>query len=446
MYSTFSLNYELNKIVYTAFKRTIVKSSTLNYFLCSFQFTACFRRVLAGKRVAPQWVKRTLACERVEDCQFECGEEKRFICEGFNYKLDPTGRGQGICELIDVPLSRLTDVFTSHRHRDENLLRHPDYDYYERDRNACRPTPCKECGSRQPFRPTTSVIGHYQPTTYRPPLDHFSPVPVDRPSYGPYRPPRPPSDSRPSYLDRPSFGSKPPSYDRPNFDYDSYKVHYHSRPEPVRPSYGSEVDRYDRPKPTYHSISSSTSSGGYYPSDNRPSLPPPRPIYHRPSNIPTTLYIESAVFTADDNYRPPSPPPHSPPVTRPSYGSSNHFYLDRPDKYRPFTPYEINNNDSQYPSHHSSSSYGGSYYNRQEEHRWGGGGSSYGGRDDNRRDGPSFNYFELGNRGSPRPYEDNFVWNYPGSGYGSDHSSGSKDSSYYGTSWTRRPGQDGEII
>lgn len=49
-------------------------------------FSACYRRMLAGKRVARGYVKRALSCERVEDCQQECAEEKRFVCEGFNYR------------------------------------------------------------------------------------------------------------------------------------------------------------------------------------------------------------------------------------------------------------------------------------------------------------------------------------------------------------------------
>lgn len=69
-------------------------------------------------------MRRTLKCERVEDCQLECGLEKRFLCEGFNYRLDPSGHG--ICELIDVPLAEM-DIYSSSSRRDENLIFHPDY-------------------------------------------------------------------------------------------------------------------------------------------------------------------------------------------------------------------------------------------------------------------------------------------------------------------------------
>lgn len=174
--------------------------------------TACFRRALAGKRVSPHWVRRTLTCERVEDCQTECSLERRFLCEGFNYRLDPTGQGQGICELIDVPLSEM-DLYSSPSRRDEVLLYHPDYDYYERDRNACRPSLCKDC---KPYIPRPEPPTKYfpepppssyssddrdhgphsggkpylpagpdytQPTTYRPPIDNYKPYSDSRPPY-----------------------------------------------------------------------------------------------------------------------------------------------------------------------------------------------------------------------------------------------------------------------
>ncbi|CAH1984710.1 unnamed protein product [Acanthoscelides obtectus] len=97
---------------------------------------ACFRRVLAAKRVSRAFVKKAITCETVEECQRECASEKRFVCEGFNYRLDPTGRGKGDCELLDCPLSQL-DL-----RRD--ILPDPNYDYYERDRNAV------ECERRRP--------------------------------------------------------------------------------------------------------------------------------------------------------------------------------------------------------------------------------------------------------------------------------------------------------
>ncbi|XP_060517083.1 uncharacterized protein LOC132696335 [Cylas formicarius] len=98
---------------------------------------ACFRRTLAGKRVVRGLVRKYMTCETAEQCQRECAEEKRFTCEGFNYRLDPTGRGKGDCEILDLPLSRI-DVI-------HEVIVDPDYDYYSRDRNAaianCRQRP-----------------------------------------------------------------------------------------------------------------------------------------------------------------------------------------------------------------------------------------------------------------------------------------------------------------
>lgn len=61
----------------------------------------------------------------------------------FTFRLDPTGRGKGECELLSVPLSHLDigrDVYPDN-----------DYDYYERDRNAasvnCKQLPSGGYGS-----------------------------------------------------------------------------------------------------------------------------------------------------------------------------------------------------------------------------------------------------------------------------------------------------------
>lgn len=102
-----------------------------------------------------------MICERVSDCQRECADERRFRCEGFNYRLDPTGRGQGDCELIEAPLAQI-DLYGN---GGSNVATHPDYDYYERDRSASpscyQPPSCIDCGSR---RPTTTI----KPADYRP--------------------------------------------------------------------------------------------------------------------------------------------------------------------------------------------------------------------------------------------------------------------------------------
>lgn len=75
--------------------------------------------------------------------------------------MDPSGRGQGDCELLDLPLSQLD--FQSDIHS------HPDYDYYERDRNA---TP--DCKQRLPGRYIPSGGSSYIP---RPSGNRYTPRP-----------------------------------------------------------------------------------------------------------------------------------------------------------------------------------------------------------------------------------------------------------------------------
>lgn len=187
--------------------------------------TACFRRALAGKRVSPHWVRRTLTCERVEDCQTECSLERRFVCEGFNYRLDPTGQGQGICELIDVPLSEM-DLYSSASRRDEVLLYHPDYDYYERDRNACRPSLCKDC---KPYIPRPEPPTKYFP---EPPPSSYSSGNEDREHAGgkPYLPTGPDYTQPTTY--RPIDNYKPYSDSRPPYDAGSSDHHSSDRFKP----------------------------------------------------------------------------------------------------------------------------------------------------------------------------------------------------------------------
>lgn len=64
------------------------------------------------------------------------------------FRLDPTGRGKGDCELLDLPLSQL-DI-------GRDLYPDPDYDYYERDRNAasanCKQWPSRGGGYYPPYR------------------------------------------------------------------------------------------------------------------------------------------------------------------------------------------------------------------------------------------------------------------------------------------------------
>lgn len=213
-----------------------------NSFFFRLCGVACFRRALAGKRVAPQWVRRTLTCERVEDCQTECALEKRFLCEGFNYRLDPSGQGQGICELIDVPLAEM-DIYSSPSRRDENLIFHPDYDYYERDRNACRPSFCKDCGSGslggKPYLPRPDS---HPPTKYypEPPPSVYS---DDGDRHSDDRDHTPHSGGKP-YLPTPPDYNTPPTTYRP---IDNFKPFSDSRPSHNRDGDYHSSDRFQPP-------------------------------------------------------------------------------------------------------------------------------------------------------------------------------------------------------
>lgn len=435
-------------------------------------FTACFRRALAGKRVASQWVRRTLACERVEDCQVECSRERRFPCEGFNYRLDSTGHGQGICELIDVSLAEM-DIYSSPNRRDETLLYHPDYDYYERDRNACRPSLCKDCseiggGAEKPYLPDTPhYVSDYNdkknPSYYNEPLPHFS-------------------GGKP-YLPSPSAneGDRPTTY-RP---IDKFKPYYESRPPPshestyssssdhFRPPFvNTAIDRY-RPPPNYepnHSFEPRPPPASY---NERPyefdrydiasEYRPPRPSFEldrydvikpieRPSYTEISIYNEPFNRRPDDDYRPHRGPTNSEyPVPPLSFGyrprkperipQPVHPYLDREREVRPqhfyrkptqspFIPYTINKENNAWGS------YGGNYGspNTQSHHQF---------QDLWKQKPGDFNYFSLGNM--PHPPEANSVLSYPGSKYDNDkgYQEYDKDKSYYGSLWTRRPGPNG---
>lgn len=453
-------------------------SNRSHLFFFSFIFAACFRRALAGKRVASQWIRRTLACERVEDCQTECSREKRFPCEGFNYRLDPTGQGQGICELIDVSLDEM-DIYSSPDRRDETLHFHPDYDYYERDRSACRPSLCKDCseiggggGGGKPYLPDSHSESGYNDrkgSTYYhepPPQPHLTGgkpyLPSSPSNYGGDRPTtyRPIDNFKPYYESRPpshdsSYSSSPDSFHPPyaNTAIDKYRptqiyepLHsYEHRPPP--PSYTNErpydYDRYDS-SPPY-----------------RPSRPPYeldrfdviKPI-DRPSYTEISIYNERH---PDEDYRPHRRPPPSSEYGGPPYsfgyrpkkperippahnGYLNREREERPQTYYrkpaqpPFVPYMINKENNDWGS------YGGHYGSPNNFHHphdlW-----SHNNVKPKQED---FNYFSLGNM--PKyPAEDNSVLSYPGSKYGSDkgHQQHDKDKSYYGSLWTRRPGPNG---
>ncbi|XP_061399331.1 uncharacterized protein LOC133335046 [Musca vetustissima] len=421
---------------------------------------ACFRRVLAGKRVAPHWVRRTIACERVEECMRECGREKRFTCEGFNYRLDPSGHGQGDCELIEIPLAQI-DLYSSANRRDSNLLRHPDYDYYERDRNAppsCRYNVCRDCTSKLPPPPLAPSSSHYNKPSGawsdKPPYrdDHYLPSPPSGGSSGYYSRP-PPSSSSSSLEHYGPSGPSGPSYEshgRPPYSYEhhsgSHEFSSHSSgyyEHSSHSGYGSSgsglepIDRYDihhggdrdrdryRPYPSkWEALPSGSGSGGY--DGGKHSSERYRPPY-RPG--PEYTPYRPSGSHAPDSYRPGPPPP--------SYN-----YLDRdrpPSSYKKgggkYVPYLIGT-DNEWGSY--GGNYGG-YRNKQ---------TAYWGLTDHRtkpRDPIDFNYFDLGppsRKGEP-PHESNSVLSYPGSSYGGyNKHDGFSDRFDYRHQWTRRPGPD----
>lgn len=392
--------------------------------------------MLAGKRIAPRWVLRTLTCERVEDCQLECGREKRFVCEGFNYRLDPSGRGQGVCELIEVPLGQM-DIFSSANRRDENLIFHPDYDYYERDRNACRPALCSNCGGggpggggssssgsgERPYPPPPNHHEDYPATTYRPNIfvpsyaDRNPPTAPEHSGYGSgARPPsRPHTTAVDSYI--------PTRYDSRPTDYDRYDI------PPKRPSTWSPrpssnvVDRFDHIRPVERPEYEITIYRDVYPAeDYRPSRRPASydtPGPYRPPYEPTyDTHYEPRPSSKPDRL----PGPIGSPYLERDRGRDRDRDNDR-DRHskpvKPYVPYTINQE--------SSYSYGNSapstdYWGVKKE--------------DRRPTDQGFNYFSLG--GSRYNPNENSVLSYPGSKYDE------RDRNYYGNLWTRRPGKDGE--
>lgn len=453
--------------------------------------------------MSQQWVRRTLSCERVDDCQTECGIEKRFTCEGFNYRIDPSGRGRGVCELIDVPIAQM-NVYSSGNSRDENLIYHPDTDYYERDRNTCRPSPCTNCvqtyGSGPPSAPTGSE--YIRPTTYRP-QDFYKPSAQydnsfsSRPSsYGSstFNDP-PPYKSRPSSS---SYGSRPPSYDhhsrpptssdsRPP-DYDRYDVN-DDRPSlyrpPSGPSYSSDLDRYDNFRPVYEDIILTTSDHRFGPKDP----PPYKDHYNRPDFIPIEQYrpqYRPSPPVSDNSYLPNSRPSSNFQGHSDRYPSSHSsdigggsnlphsIYLDRdppsdssPPRRKPtngadqpqFVPYSIGE-DMSWGSY--GGSYGGSTYSKYSTNYWGLRNNDIKRKDDQRVNNHGWGsdtavgsgHGGSGNSGSGNSgsyggtqsllYNDNDVWAY---GNHRQQIGGGEMQSYEraGQSWTRRPGQDGEL-
>ncbi|KAL3288837.1 hypothetical protein HHI36_003284 [Cryptolaemus montrouzieri] len=323
---------------------------------------ACFRRVLAGKRIARRFVRRSLFCERIEDCQMECGDEKRFICEGFNYRLGPTNRGKGECELLDVPLQALDigrDVYPDR-----------DYDYYERDRNAAT----VNCQNVPPYP------GHRPEIPYgRPPYDRRPGYDVGPPIYDRWPP---------SYDRRPIYDRKPPIYDRLPPAYDRRPpIDYDRRPP---------ID-YDRRRP-YH-----------IPDDHRRG-----DTYHNPHHQndykPHTFIDRSDTIHQGTHYLPPNPSKpmyHHKQYNFKPYGygtiDEKKYYRPKFDGYKPYGSdiyhkYNINRYDYEHKDYYLPpkvggtkdwGKYGGSYGNFGHKYEFGSNHyGEYWGLDDNRKYDP----------------------------------------------------------
>ncbi|SPP75921.1 Hypothetical predicted protein [Drosophila guanche] len=411
---------------------------------------ACFRRVLAGKRIAPQWVRRSISCERVEECMRECGLERRFMCEGFNYRLDPSGHGQGDCELVEMPLSQM-DLYSSANRRDSNLLRHPDYDYYERDRNApssCRRNACQDCSKG----PLSSKPIYLKPITGPGPSSSgsaFGDRDRDR-DRNHFRPPSPTSTAVDHYR-----GSSQDHQPGSSYEHRPFSSEYHGSHSASSSSSSSSSSSYE--------LSSHGSGSGYFGHTPPSSFgsdhsyvdrhDPPRFFPVRPDRwetLPSSSGYDGSAYRPPrpetdriDKYRPPYRPgpdfspyrPHEP--SRPV-----HNYLDRdgsgsghgpgpgpgPGSYKKpnkFVPYLIGGEENW-------GSYGGSYGGSNSKHT-----SYWGLNESQRRKDHDFNYFQLGTSAPHR--ESNSVLGYPGSSYEDDYPKRRND---YRQQWTRRPGPD----
>nr|XP_023022915.1 uncharacterized protein LOC111511130 isoform X1 [Leptinotarsa decemlineata] len=254
---------------------------------------ACFRRVLAGKRVSQIFVKRALTCETVEECQRECADEKRFSCEGFNYRLDPSGRGKGDCELINQPLSRL-DI-------GRDLYPERDYDYYERDRNAA-PLNCNRIPSGYGYGGYGGYTGgesHYgsYDHRYRGGGGYYADRRFDYEVTG-HR--RPANDYGPSVLRRPGDRwSDDDRYDRrrPSYDYDRRKPHFpYDRDYPSSGNRRGDFTHPHEPQPHFYE-----NDRRYH--GTRPLKPDPHEPYLPPRYHENQKYWDSSRYGG--SFRPP---------------------------------------------------------------------------------------------------------------------------------------------
>lgn len=248
---------------------------------------------------------------------------------------------------------------------------------------------------------------------------------------------------------------RPPPFDyyeqRPPpdaFEYNRYDSHNHFSSSGYRPP-NYDLDRYDNVKPIDRPIYSEISIYDDPPPNfPRPSYSQDNDYSSRPHRPPSSSndYLGPYKPSHDSDfssfgYRPKKPEPFP----------SSHGYLDKeresqqppnykpqkPPQSQPFIPYTINKD--------SWATYGGNYggaqhYNHQSQDFWGL-------SNENKRKDVNFNYFSLGNGPKINPNE-NAVLSYPGSKYDTSFSYDTnydKDKNYYGSLWTRRPGQEGNL-
>lgn len=378
--------------------------------------------------------------------------------------------------MIDIPLADL-DIYSSPSRRDENLLYHPDYDYYERDRNACRPSLCKDCSSSvgKPYLPERSPTSEYgdtshninngnehsahtggtyykpysltsdyntHPTTYRP-IENYKPFLDSRPhhqSSDRFQPPyvntaidkyRPPYDFVP-------YEHRPQSHHEDNYDYNRYDISNQFSSSVYRTP-GYDLDRYDFVKPPIRQRPPYSDTPEYSPPlfSHSSSIPSDGHYHHRqPPEYVGPYKPEDEISYPTFSYRPRKPErDQSQSYLNRDRESQRKYNPPKPTQSQPYVPYSINKEPSSWASY--GGSYGGSnHYNQQSNDFWGLS-NNY------KRNDIHFNYFNLGH-GPKYDRNQNSVLSYPGSRYDQEKQyEYDKNRNYYGSLWTRRPGQDG---
>ncbi|XP_066594795.1 uncharacterized protein [Prorops nasuta] len=171
---------------------TLLYESVLSSFVAMEnvhrQCRPCYRRVLSGKKITENHVRRAIECERISDCNRACDYEKYFVCEGFNYRR--TGPGtRGTCELTSTAYPRID--------MQRDFAIDSQCDYYERDENCQKAEPNERpqwWSYGTPSRPANEYprsfnydrrpVDYDQASGYPPP--YRRPNPVNRRPVDPY--------------------------------------------------------------------------------------------------------------------------------------------------------------------------------------------------------------------------------------------------------------------